>query len=89
MAFSVSPLRRKCKAVPSDPMLLTPQHFPVSSGRVALDLCLGEAGSFLYSVCFFCFSAYLYRGKIHLLSPRAPALSCNIFLSMVLSLIGP
>jgi len=72
MAFGISPLRGKYKAVPSGPVLLTPQHFPVASGRVVLDFCLGEAGIFLCSG-YFC--TYLYREKYtcclpeHLLCP--------------------
>lgn len=45
----------KCKAILRGSMLLIPQHFPVFSGSVAVDLYFGEAGSslcsFLLSIC--------------------------------------
>lgn len=64
MAFSIPRLCCKCKAVPSGPVLLTPLHFPVSSGTVALELC----SEFFYSVCFSAFVS-IYIGK------NTPALS--------------
>lgn len=58
MAFSVPPLHCKCEFVSSRHVLLAPLHFPVSSGRVALEFCLG----FLCSVCFSAFLS-IYIGK--------------------------
>lgn len=68
----------KCKTISSGSMLVIPQHLPVFSGSVALDLYFGEAGSLLS--LFFCSSVYLYRKKYtcclpeHLLCPATLSL---------------